>query len=635
MLNNNNNNINNNNLNNDINNTTITPSFPISPNRTNVKGLNTNGVNNTSNNYINNNPNTNTTYSGFSLIELSMVLVVIGLLVTGVVKGYALMSASRIVTLTNELTRYSFAAEQFNAKYGNLPGIIDNPQKLFGSQAKYKIDEDKTDPYAINESGEVTNAESINFFNHLALSKLINGDETLYVGTDNDLSNRNEITKKSKYYPTLKSIKNAFIYVRGDSIDGNYNKINRLTISHYTNSKFGINADMLQGLDSKVDDGLPLSGLISIVPTVLLNDDTNTNNNTNTDAKVNINNKDNSNNNILSFFKLINNVNATESNTNTKDACIVLNKETNTIEYNKKGRNCFLLKSVDSTKRNEVTDLGINNITGTPCQIQNTDNYPNAEMLTGITMLNGTTKKVNCNTGYSGDITLTCNNGVIEHSGDEKCSFNGCSVDALTANSSLLGNNTTSVIEMVLCNDETCSNIDSSNVIDITLEDNKSKTYESGQYITVNSCNTGYRVSDNKRIVKCNDQAKWEVVSEGDGEMCIQQIKVIYYSPRLYDDVGKEGTIIATKYFDPNIEITCNSDTFGIDDVDTGVVKICAINGYRVASDGETFTVSNNVTQHAFCHKSYIPRDLGAGWANKEILARKLVFIQVVINGLQ
>ncbi|MBO4957003.1 MAG: hypothetical protein J6C50_04155, partial [Rickettsiales bacterium] len=47
--------------------------------------------------------------------------------------------------------------------------------------------------------------------------------------------------------------------------------------------------------------------------------------------------------------------------------------------------------------------------------------------------------------------------------------------------------------------------------------------------------------------------------------------------------------------------------------VDTGVVKICAINGYRVASDGETFTVSNNVTQHAFCHKSYIPRDLGAG----------------------
>ena len=45
MLNNNNNNINNNNLNNDINNTAITPSFPISPNRTNVKGLNTNDVN--------------------------------------------------------------------------------------------------------------------------------------------------------------------------------------------------------------------------------------------------------------------------------------------------------------------------------------------------------------------------------------------------------------------------------------------------------------------------------------------------------------------------------------------------------------------------------------------------------------
>ena len=102
--------------------------------------------------------------NGFSLLELSIVLTVIGVLIIGIIRGYALVTASKIITLTNELTRYSFAAEQFNAKYGSLPGIIDNPQKLFGSKAKSKIDEDKIDQNAINETASLTNAESINFF---------------------------------------------------------------------------------------------------------------------------------------------------------------------------------------------------------------------------------------------------------------------------------------------------------------------------------------------------------------------------------------------------------------------------------------------------------------------------------------
>ncbi|MBO4956955.1 MAG: hypothetical protein J6C50_03895, partial [Rickettsiales bacterium] len=99
------------------------------------------------------------------------------------------------------------------------------------------------------------------------------------------------------------------------------------------------------------------------------------------------------------------------------------------------------------------------------------------------------------------------------------------SVDALTANSSLLGNNTTSVIEMVLCNDETCSNIDSSNVIDITLEDNKSKTYDYNTYITIDTCNTGYSLNTeetgSKRVIRCNENSEWEVKEGTENNMCV------------------------------------------------------------------------------------------------------------------
>lgn len=46
-------------------------------------------------------------------------------------------------------------------------------------------------------------------------------------------------------------------------------------------------------------------------------------------------------------------------------------------------------------------------------------------------------------------------------------------------------------------------------------------------------------------------------------------------------------------------------------------MKICAINGYRVAVDSQSFTVAIP-SSHAFCHKSYIPRDLGDGWAKQD-----------------
>lgn len=405
------------------------------------------------------------------------------------------MTASRIITLTNELTQYAFAAEQFSAKYGNLPGIIENPQKIFGSTAKSKIDDDKIDRNAINESASVTNAESINFFNHLYLSGLLGESSMPFVGTNNDLNSSNEITKDSNYYPTLKSIKSMFIYVRGDDINGNYNKLNRLTVSNYSSSILGINADLIFGLDNKVDDGLPLSGLISIVPMKISNyggsDKSSSYNNRNnnnintvyTDNTVyansiininniidyyllsginnnNINNNNNNNinsntnvlnNNIISLFNIINTANAEEDTGNNSGvgeaipepessssstspsissssvtSCLILDKSTNEIKYNTKGKNCFILRNIDSTQQNKITDLAIKDTVGESCNLSNTDDYNNAESVAGTTMLNGSKKTIKCNDGYSGNITLTCNEGQVIHTGDTKCTFNGC-----------------------------------------------------------------------------------------------------------------------------------------------------------------------------------------------------------------
>ena len=80
----------------------------------------------------------------------------------------------------------------------------------------------------------------------------------------------------------------------------------------------------------------------------------------------------------------------------------------------------------------------------------------------------------------------------------------------------------------------------------------------------------------------------------------------------MYDDVNKTGTISASKYVIAGEKITCSTDFFGVPNPDDGTLKICSINGYRVAAEGETFTVTAP-NKHTSYHKSYIPRDLGAG----------------------
>lgn len=503
--------------------------------------------------------------SGFSLLELSLVLIIMGILIIGVIRGYALMTASRIITLTNELTQYSFAAEQFSAKYGNLPGIIDNPQKIFGSAAKSKIDDDKIDKNAINETASITNAESINFFNHLYLSGLLGESSVQFVGTDKDLNSKSEITKDSNYYPRLKSLKSMFIYVRGDDINGTYNKLNRLTVSNYSGGVLGINADLIFGLDNKVDDGLPLSGLISIIPMKVSNYDSgdkssNYNDNgkssdiqiasvnniinyyllslniTNTFSIINIANAENSSigdvstnssSENISVLGLESGVSATLSASSSSvisssTSCLVLDKSTNEIKYNTRGKNCFILRNIDSTQQNKITDLAIKDTVGESCNLSSVDDYFNAESVAGLTMLNGSHKTIKCDDGYEGNITLTCNNGQVIHTGDTKCTFSGCKkYDNNAINSSL---------NVILTTNDIINwdNIDEKEK-DI-LSANDGKSYDKNDVIATLSCKekVAYDLEDgsNGYTIKCNGNDNIVVNNNGGCEYKIRTCSV-------------------------------------------------------------------------------------------------------------
>jgi len=60
--------------------------------------------------------------SGFALIELSLVLVVIGLIIGGILVGHDLIEAAKVRATISQIERFNAATNAFTAKYNSIPG---------------------------------------------------------------------------------------------------------------------------------------------------------------------------------------------------------------------------------------------------------------------------------------------------------------------------------------------------------------------------------------------------------------------------------------------------------------------------------------------------------------------------------
>jgi prepilin-type N-terminal cleavage/methylation domain-containing protein len=68
----------------------------------------------------------NNKYSAFSLIELSIVLIIMGLLVAGITGGASLIDNARLTSLKREVDDYIRDVFTFYARVGRLPGDVNN-----------------------------------------------------------------------------------------------------------------------------------------------------------------------------------------------------------------------------------------------------------------------------------------------------------------------------------------------------------------------------------------------------------------------------------------------------------------------------------------------------------------------------
>lgn len=127
--------------------------------------------------------------SGFTLIEIAIVLVIIGLLLGGVLKGQEMMTNAKIKRTSNDFNGISAAIFSYLDRYGAFPGDDPNAGVRWGATPG---DGDGLIGGTCF-SGTATD-ESVNLWDHLRLSGLVGGNGTNFpnhafggrVGVQND-----------------------------------------------------------------------------------------------------------------------------------------------------------------------------------------------------------------------------------------------------------------------------------------------------------------------------------------------------------------------------------------------------------------------------------------------------------------
>ena len=121
----------------------------------------------------------------FSLVELSIVLVILGLLVGGILAGQSLIRAAELRAVTTEYQRYTTAVNAFRDKYFSIPGDMPIATRFWGTAAVCPgIETNPSSTVTCDGNGDgyvaftTGSNEIFRFWQHMANAGLIEGQYT-------------------------------------------------------------------------------------------------------------------------------------------------------------------------------------------------------------------------------------------------------------------------------------------------------------------------------------------------------------------------------------------------------------------------------------------------------------------------
>ncbi|MFZ4124452.1 MAG: type II secretion system protein [Rickettsiales bacterium] len=203
---------------------------------------------------------------GFSLVELSIVLVILGLLTGGILAGQSLIRASELRAVSTEYQRYIAATQTFRDKYFAIPGDFNNAVSFWGrvgggaGQCATPATDTDTGLPTCNGDGssriDLGTSEPTRYWEHLATTGLIEGSFS-GIGTSTPVTTRSPASK----------LANAWWNSTHYSINGGDANFFAQEYAHILflsdmNGAIVLRPEEAWNIDTKLDDGRPAAGRI-------------------------------------------------------------------------------------------------------------------------------------------------------------------------------------------------------------------------------------------------------------------------------------------------------------------------------------------------------------------------------------
>lgn len=220
--------------------------------------------------------------TGFSLVELSVVLVILGLLVGGVLAGQSLIRAAELRAVATQYQGFITAQNAFRDKYVSTPGDMINATAFWGKDnaACPGASGTAATPGTCNGDGDGTygypnnpseTGEAFRYWQQLSLAGLITGKFTGNAGSSHRLQSIAETNVPSSkisgtgwsifWYPTITI--NGGGYGNFEGIYGNTLLLGQQTSGIYELP--GLKPEDTWNIDIKMDDGKPGTGILRVM----------------------------------------------------------------------------------------------------------------------------------------------------------------------------------------------------------------------------------------------------------------------------------------------------------------------------------------------------------------------------------